>query len=118
MKYVFAILFVFLIISCNKNNEMNKEVQIRLKNNSNVKFESASFNNTNYGSLNPGEVSQYEAFDEAHDYGLVQIIINGQEYGWIPIDFVGEKPLESGKYTFEYNFDEVNKILTDEFIID
>jgi len=57
-------------------------------------------------------------FESAYGYGSVTITIDGIDYGWIPIDFVGEEYLETGNYTFEYSFDSTTGTLTDELIRD
>ncbi|CAL2064471.1 hypothetical protein [Tenacibaculum sp. 190524A05c] len=117
MKKLISILFLLFIMSCSER-ENTTEILIRLKNNSSVNFDKSSFNNVEFGKLAPDETSNYQSFEVAYHYGLVSIVIEGQEYGWIPIDYVGETPLKPGKYTFEYSFDTVNKVLTDKFIVD
>jgi len=114
MKNLFLILLTFILFACSKDN--SNEVNIRLSNASNVAFESATFNNINYGDLAPNQISEYRIFERAYNYGSVSITIEGEVYGWTPIDFVGEEPLENGNYTFEYYFDTNTKILTDRLI--
>lgn len=110
------ILFVLVLttFSCTKDTEVN----LRLSNKSSVNFQDATFNNTNFGDLAPGETSEYRTFKKFYGYGSVSITIDGENYGWMPIDYVGEEPVESGNYTFEYRFNTDTKTLTDRLIKD
>lgn len=116
LKLFFLVLSTLLILSCSDNEP--DVVNIRLSNTSAVKFENATFNNVNFGDLNSNEKTGYLTFEEAYHYGRVKITINGQNYGWTPIDFVGETPLENGNYTFEYSFNTTTEVLTDRLIKD
>ncbi|WP_143569703.1 hypothetical protein [Tenacibaculum agarivorans] len=118
MRYIYSFLFIIFFLSCSTSESIEGEIRIRLKNNSNITFENATFNEVNFGNLKPNETSDYKAFETSYSYGSVNITIEGQQYGWMPIDFVGETPLESGNYTFEYNFNETTKVLTDKLVKD
>lgn len=121
IRTAFYVLAVLLFVSCSDTDDggdANTEVQIRLANTSTVAFEDATFNGENFGNLAPNEKSEYRLFKGAYHYGQVSITIDGEAYGWIPIDYVGETPLAEGKYTFEYSFDVQNKILSDKLIKD
>lgn len=107
-----------VLISCTKDTTSGTEVQIRLANNSSVAFEDATFNGENFGDLAPNEKSEYRTFEKAYAYGAVSMTIAGEPYGWFPIDYVGEEPLSSGKYTFEYTFDEQTQRLADRLVRD
>ncbi len=120
IKFLFLFLSTFLLFSCS-NDDAKKpttEVNIRLSNISDVVFENATFNNINFGNINSSEKTEYRTFERSYGYGSVTITINGNDYGWIPIDFVGETLLESGNYTFEYSFDSSTGTLTDELVKD
>ena len=118
------LLFLFgglMLIACQKKDDTpqsNNKVNIRLSNSSQVKFKDASFNGINFGDLKPGKTSDYKIVENAYHYGQVSIVIDEQTYGWQPIDYVGETPLEKGYYTFEYQFNEDSKTLTDSLIKD
>jgi len=119
LKLTTIFLSFILLFSCSNDDDSSadktNEVNIRLSNSSNVRFENATFNNVNFGDIEPGETSEYKTFESSYAYGSVSITIDDQDYGWTPIDFVGEDLLESGNYTFVYSFD---TILTDELIKD
>lgn len=120
IKKTLLILFsFFLIFSCSDDDETKQNVRIRLSNISTVDFKNATFNHVNFGDLNSNEITEYKKFENnVYHYGTVKIEINDQDYGWTPIDFVGENPLEDGDYTFEYNFDTETQTLTDQLIKD
>ena len=117
LKTVLIILSIFLFVSCSEN-EKQEDIYIRLSNASDIIFENATFNGENYGTIHPNEFSEYRLFEIAYHYGSVQITIDGQEYGWTPIDYVGETPLEGGNYTFEFTFNTATQTLNDRLIRD
>ena len=57
-------------------------------------------NETMFGDLAPGETSAFKPFEKAYRYAQVKLVIEGKEYILQPIDYVGETPLENGKYTY------------------
>jgi hypothetical protein len=55
--------------------------------------------------LRPGEVTEYQEFDDAYSYGFVRVVIGADEHIIQPIDFVGEEQLDPGKYTHVLQLD-------------
>jgi len=53
-----------------------------------------------FGNVPSGATSDYRPFDLAYSYGYVRVTSGGEEYTFIPIDYVGEKPLTPGSYTY------------------
>src|SRR4051812_4187105 len=47
-------------------------------------------------SLPAGETTEYERRDGAFSYGYIRTMVNGTKREVIPIDYVGEQPLEPG----------------------
>lgn len=117
LKIVIIILTVLFNFSCSKEDETN-EVYFRLSNVSEVDFENTTYNDINYGPLKAGEKTEYILFKNQYSYGAVSILINGKDFGWQPMDYVGESLLEDGYYTFEYSFDVDEQILSDQLIRD
>ena len=119
-KFTLILLSIFSLFSCSSDDDSNTnettEVNIRLSNTSDFKFENATYNNVNFGDIEPGEITEYKTFESSYSYGRVIITIEGQEYAKTPIDFVGESLLEAGNYTFHYSFE--NNNLTDELVKD
>src|SRR5690606_35737083 len=54
-----------------------------------------------YGVLRPGEVSAYREVAEAYRYAAVVILSEDKLFLATPIDYVGEKLLKPGRYTYE-----------------
>lgn len=51
--------------------------------------------------LNPSESSDYHAFEKAYNFATVSFDIEGKTYKMQPIDFVNEKVLPDGNYTYQ-----------------
>jgi hypothetical protein len=98
------------ILSCKK--EDSKEVFIRVKNESIYPFENvvvSTFNKPeNYGSVEPGQNSVYMKFDVAYRYAYIKLTAGGKEFVLQPIDFVGERRLKPGKYTYSLTIQDFN----------
>ena len=105
---LFQSLFALLLLSsialysaCN-----NEEVQIRIDNQTGSDFVSilvnSNGNENTYGSLPDGEKSEYQVYPQAYRYGYVQAITTTDDTLVVqPIDYVGESPLDEGKYTYK-----------------
>ncbi|MEO6302134.1 MAG: hypothetical protein ABIP51_03070 [Bacteroidia bacterium] len=66
----------------------------------------------NYGSLKSGETSCYNSYDKMYRYSYIKVTIDGEDFELQPIDFVGETPLEIGKFTYSVNNNNEGKQLT------
>ncbi|MDU0371160.1 hypothetical protein ACFPAF_12190 [Hymenobacter endophyticus] len=107
MKQLILLVCLFGIslfqLSCKKEEEDTK-VQIRVRNASNYQFEAVQVlmpsGQHAYGTLNAGQSSNYATYSEAFRYAAVKVKVNGQDLEWIPTDYVGETPLQPGKYTY------------------
>ena len=53
-----------------------------------------------YGALGSGDVTAYREAEGAYRYTSVSLVAGGQEYAVVPFDYVGEEPLEPGRYTY------------------
>lgn len=56
-----------------------------------------------FGNLNSNLNSEYKTFDFAYRYAFVEFEIDGETFTLQPIDYVGETPLENGKYSYKIN---------------
>lgn len=68
-----------------------------------VKFPGAE---GSYGSIKPGGFSRYREFEIAYRYGYIEVASGGERYRLQPIDYVGEQPLEQGRYTYRLHIEE------------
>lgn len=88
--------------------EPETAVIISLRNVSEVDFSNViiSFPNRtqSYGDLPSGALSDAHEVGFAYRYAGVEVTINGEPFGLMPIDYMGEVPLRSGKYTYLLDF--------------
>jgi hypothetical protein len=103
--FSFALLFGLILSGCNGNLfDKDNTVQIRIQNVSEFEMENivVSFpkEEVAYGNLSPNTVSSYIEVQEAYRYAYIETEIEGKKAALIPIDYVGEKTLDSGKYTY------------------
>ncbi|MXV51104.1 hypothetical protein GS399_09000 [Pedobacter sp. HMF7647] len=99
-------LCTILFSACKKKNEAPASgINIRIENKSSYQFDNvlvwAGDVKNNYGSIKPGQTSEYKIFNEAYRYAYVKLNVGEKEFILQPIDYVGETPLEAGKYTYQ-----------------
>ena len=109
MKKILALIFTInMIIGCTKegsNNQFGPE--IRLSNSSQHDFKNIIINTGTgevaFGDLGSGKQTEYKKFDRAYRYAFVKLEIDGKVYTIQPIDYVGEKALNAGRYAYQIN---------------
>lgn len=107
MKHIFPIVLLALVIfdSCNKPEEDG--ILIRIRNNTNTNFISASTAAENFGSINAGNVTAYKSFEKVIAYpGAMIVIANDTLYAGML--YCGTPPLpylEKGKYRLDISAD-------------
>lgn len=99
-KYLLHIILLCLFFSSCDN-----KVKIRLKNTSqstltNVKISTPSDTYV-FDTIRPLEATDYRPFNKAYRYAWLYFICEGDTFEQRPKDYVGEKPLMFGKYTYE-----------------
>ncbi len=105
----------FGLISCNIFGE--NSTLIRIHNASEYDFLRVEVNTydepINYGTIKSDEKSRYKTFEVAYRYAYVRLFVDENEFIIQPIDFVGETPLGSGKFTYVLEvIDFENRILS------
>jgi len=82
-----------------------KDVMIRVANRSDVlmsnvvvKFPSQT---ETYGDIAPGSATDYRKVNRAYPYAYVEAVVSGNQAILQPIDYVGERLLAGGNYTYE-----------------
>jgi len=111
MKNLIGIILVIstAFIGCQKDNEAAPAgVEIRIENSSVYIYENVIVNGLAYGDISAGESSTYAEHQLAYSYGDVDITIDGKLYELIPVDYIGETPLNIGKYTYIIGADSTN----------
>ena len=107
-KSLLLIAIGVLFIQC-KDDDSTGSINIRLENvSSDITFENINFRNKDYGTLSPGDVSEYQSYTKTYSYGYVQIGARDTIFEIIPIDFVGETPLPNGFYTYYMDVNDEN----------
>lgn len=92
------------------------EIKIRIANRSNVPIEKVRVQfpsqTEEYGNIRPREVSEYRVVKESYRYAYIEAVVEGKRAVLQPIDYVGEKKLRSGSYTYELS---INQKATSEY---
>ena len=83
------------------------DVEVRVANLSSFAFERVDVafpdNEVSYGAIASHGTSSYRAVDKAYRYAYIEVQIAGEELVIQPIDYVGERLLSPGKYTYQLN---------------
>ncbi len=112
-KQLILFLSIVTFFSCSKDDNDPSELMIRLSNVSQYDFENIVVNtttgNVSFEDLMSGQKSEYKIFNKAYSYAFVELEINEITYSLIPIDYVGETPLENGKYTYQLDLDDTDE---------
>jgi hypothetical protein len=78
--------------------------EIRIANHSSVPLENVRVRfpsqTEEYGTIPSQGVTEYRVIGRAYRYALIKATVSGEEVVIQPIDFVGEKELRAGKYTY------------------
>ena len=111
LTYACAMLcLLFITLFCSK--EDNTTIEVRLKNVSeygmtNIFVATGGGENV-YGDLEPNMFSDYRTYEFGYGYAYFSVTIEGEEFVIQPTDYVGEKKLVSGRYTYEVGLFEDN----------
>jgi hypothetical protein len=105
MKTILLCLCICLtLFSCRKDDPTPEGIFIRVNNASQYPFDTIFVNTSggenSYGPLGAGQSSACKSFARAYRYAYIKIVVQGQELVWQPFDYVGETPLEPGRYTY------------------
>ncbi|HBX64711.1 MAG: hypothetical protein CL670_06845 [Balneola sp.] len=103
---LFLLVCILLIAGCDTNLfEGNEAVKIRIENNSEFEMENITVSfpkeEVSYGTLRPGENSDFFEVKKAYRYAYLETEIDGEQAVVQPIDYVGEQLLDAGKYTYQ-----------------
>ena len=100
--------FVVAMLACTSGGEgvgpQSERVQIRVENGSAAVFDEVTLFlpqvSLSYSNLQPGEVTPYTTVTEAYRIASVRVVMGQDTTRLQVIDYVGEKPLGSGYYTY------------------
>jgi len=89
--------------------------RLRIENASDVDFTSVRVSfpeaEASFGAIASDRRSEYQRVGEAYRYGFVKVEAEGETYRIQPIDYVGEEPLEPGRYTYQLDIVESELVL-------
>jgi len=99
------------ILSCSKFMNGESEIFIRIHNVSAYQMSNIILNGQDYGKLEPGEISMYKKHELIYGIAFVSLYVEDSNIQIIPFDYVGEKPLPPGKYSWVLGLDADQNLL-------
>ncbi|WP_152616943.1 hypothetical protein [Flavihumibacter solisilvae] len=75
-------------------------------------------NTHNFGPVEADAKTHYRQFSILYSYAAISLTMNNQTYTIQPIDYVGENPLKSGRYTYKLTYDSTNDQINLELLRD
>jgi hypothetical protein len=101
------LLVCFLLGSCSKDEDTSPDdtAQLRIENLSpfvinQLLVEAGGGGEQAYNNLQPGQLSEYKAFEYIYRYGFIQAVINNDTLTLQPTDYVGEQRYTNGFYSY------------------
>ena len=95
------------LTSCDSPFGPTGDVNVRVANNSSFAFSRVEVvfpeNEVDYGSVRANGVSEYTPVETAYRYAYIEVEVGGEVLKIQPIDYVGERPLGPGRYTYLLN---------------
>ena len=97
MIYLTLILVLFSL-------QNSDEVEIRIANQSRVTLEDVRVEfpsqTVSYGTIETGKATEYRVVRRAYRYARIEALVDGKPALLQPIDYVGEKELRPGRYSY------------------
>lgn len=112
MKLRLLLLLALLIgfTACKKDDD--EAFEIRIKNNSQYVFDDfyidTSGGSHNYGTIQPDSYSEYAQFNFGYKFAFTKFYINGDEFSFTPVDYVGEQQFYHGKWAYIITINDYN----------
>lgn len=102
-------LYLFLLLSVTGSND----IEIRISNQSKIAIENVRVGfpsqTENFGTIPPNGTTDYRVVKQAYRYARIEARVNGKRAVIQPFDYVGEKELKTGKYTYVLTINEKAK---------
>ncbi|HEX6133153.1 MAG TPA: hypothetical protein VFZ24_04180 [Longimicrobiales bacterium] len=122
MRRILILLLPALLTAACSSMEPTDDVRVRVENTSVVDFDRVVINfpavDMDYGAVAAGESTGYEAIGQSYRYARVTATVGGNDYTLQPVDYVGERLLPNGRYTYRVSFDPVSLHLGAELVRD
>jgi hypothetical protein len=74
--------------------------EIRVRNDSDVDFKDVVVGGKKYGDIKPGATTDYQTWKTAYRYSPVMLIADSKPMQLQPIDYLGERELGDGHFTY------------------
>ncbi len=112
-KILVLLLAVTLTISCSDRDDDVEEVNIRVRNVSDLNFDRVQVGEAEmvHENVEPDSFTDYLQYETAYRYAFIEIQSGAETFVLQPIDFVGETPLPIGLYTYELDVTEEGEVL-------
>lgn len=98
---------VLSALACDSPFGPEGDVEIRIANNSSFAFQRVDVvfpeDEVSYGAVPAHGATSYHSVETAYRYAYIEVQVDGEELIIQPIDYVGETPLEPGRYTYALN---------------
>ncbi len=108
-----------IFFACDDRDDNVDEVNIRIRNISNINFDRVQVGEADkiHENIGSDEFSEYLQYEEAFISAYIEIQSGEETFVLQPVDFVGETALPIGLYTYELDVDEEGIVLL-EFKVD
>jgi glycine cleavage system aminomethyltransferase T len=104
------VILLAVLISCSSVVAKNGSTLVRVANRSERDFERVVVTfpegKREYGKVTKGTKSEYYDAPGAYGYAPVDVAVGGESLHLQPQDYLGEKPLRPGRYTYALSIDE------------
>ena len=111
-SFLNGLTFVFAVATAACNNPFSSDddaTRIRLRNASTFELTAVTFapgtSRVEFARIGPAEVTPYSDVASAYSYGYLDVRVNGERRQLQPIDYVGESPIGSGRFTYVITVD-------------
>jgi hypothetical protein len=74
--------------------------EIRVRNDSDIDFKDVVVGGKQYGDIKPGATTDYQTWKAAYRYSPVTLIAGSKPMQIQPIDYLGERELGAGRFTY------------------
>lgn len=108
-KYCRLARLAFILWHASLSSGCESEVMIRMENNSDTPFDTVLVRfpsqQESYGPLPARSRSDYRRIEKAYSYAYIKVTVGENESILQPVDFVGERLLRTGHYTYRLTYD-------------
>jgi len=96
MRALLPLLICLALLGCGRKGPS----QIRIRNATDRDFHTVVLGSKTFGDIKSGAASDYQEFQIAYAYSSVKLVAGTNRMAIMPLDYVGEKPLGRGRFTY------------------